>query len=167
MSTIIHCYQRQTSMPLLQQSLLLHNEPQPIHSPHHTSEEIAHETLAEAMIGAAKATSKREGRNVKMQHDVCHTSSSPFNGMDKARNSIAVRKFTQKLCCRQRDQSNGLRVCMFTAMHARFGTSASLMATPNGCLGFPINGPDRNSLQASDGKRFVPTNPELNRPVSS
>lgn len=118
MSNVTHCYQRQTSLPLCQQSLILHDEPQPIHSPHHTSEEVAHETLAEAMIGAAKATSKREERNVKMQHEVCHTSSSssPFNGMDKARNSI-VRKFTEKLCW-QGDQSNGLRVREVTAMRA-------------------------------------------------
>lgn len=85
MSNVIHCYQRQTIMPLFQQSLILHNEPQPIHSPNHTSEEMAHETLAEAMIGAAKATSKREEKNVKMQHGMRHTSSSPFNGVGKAR----------------------------------------------------------------------------------
>lgn len=85
MSNVIHWYQRHTSTPLFQQSLILHNEPQPIHSPNHTSEEMAHETLAEAMIGAAKATSKRGGRNVKMQQEVCHKSSSPFNGVGKAR----------------------------------------------------------------------------------
>lgn len=163
MSNVTHCYHRQTRMPLFRQSLILHNEPQPIHSPNHTSEEIAHETLAVAMLGAAKATSKREERNVKMQHEVCQTSSSPFNGMDKARNSI-VRKFTEKLCW-QGDQSNGLRVRELTAMRAM--APRSLIATPNGCLGFPIDGTDRSALQASDGKRFVPTNPKLNRPVSS
>ena len=72
-------------------------------------------------------------------------------------NSI-VRKFTQKLCW-QGDQSKGLRVCEVTAMRAL--APRSLIATPNGCLGFPINGTDRSALPASDGKRFVPTNPKL------